>query len=97
MKFLKKVQIGPPLAIELAEKEQRLSAHGLRHEAMEVDEIRQPQGHKRDFDRKSKKPRTDQKAKKNDFLCFRCSKPGHFKAQCRIRLPQSDNAMETSN
>ena len=84
-------------AIELAEKEQRLSAHGLRHEAMEVDEISQPQGRKRNFDRKSQKQKTDQKVKKNDFLYFRCSKPGHFKAQCRVRLPQPNNAMETSN
>ena len=75
------------IATTLSEQQNRLAAHGLTDEPMEVDEVRQST-------KAIKKPRTSPKGKPgyeykwqdNKPVCYKCSIPGHMGRDCRVNL-----------
>ena len=73
-------------AIDTEEKEQRLSAHGLRHEPMEVSEVR---GHDRRQESRYKHDSRNHGFKKKPRpVCYNCGSPDHFIADCKAPRKQ---------
>lgn len=73
-------------ASTLSEQQNRLIAHGLTEEPMEVDAIERHQKEERKSKAKGK-PGFQYAWKDNKPVCFKCNKVGHMGRNCRVKQP----------
>ena len=93
-------------AIDLEEKETRLSAHGLtssfdgghRHKPMEVDFVKKKKPwHRSGKPQEHRRFDNSEQRDNSQRKCFKCGKSGHFQAQCRSKSETQPKAGRTDS